>query len=49
MLLVCNDPDAAETLLAELKWEISAVSIARLARMHGRPHPETIVQLRGKR
>ena len=46
MLLVCNDPDAAEALVEELKWEISAVSIARLARMHGRPHPETIVQLR---
>ena len=46
MLLVCNDPNAAEALLAELEWEIPAVSLARLARMHGRPHPESLVQLR---
>ena len=46
MLLVCNDPLAAEALLAELEWDIPAVSLARLARMRGRPHPESLVQLR---
>ena len=46
MVLVCNDPHAAEALLAELEWDIPAVSLARLARMHGRPHPESLVQLR---
>src|SRR5690242_18588046 len=46
MLLVCNDPHAAEALLAELEWDIPAVSLSRLARMHGRAHPESLVQLR---
>ena len=46
MLLVCNDPHAAEALLAELEWDIPAVSLARLARMHGHVHPASLVQLR---
>lgn len=46
MLLVCNDPDAAQTLLEELERDISALGTARLARMHGRPHPDSIVKLR---
>ena len=46
MVLVCNDPEAADILLAELKWDIAAVSIIRLARMRGSPHPASIAELR---
>ncbi len=45
MVLVCNRPDSADELLAGLKWEMPAQSRARLAQMHGRPHPATLVQL----
>ncbi|MEO6824414.1 MAG: beta-N-acetylhexosaminidase [Nitrosospira sp.] len=45
MVLVCNNPEAAEALLAELRWDTAAVSVARLARMRGRPHPDSIVKL----
>lgn len=46
MVLLCNNPEASDTLLAELQWNMSAISVARLARMRGRPHPDSIVQLR---
>jgi beta-N-acetylhexosaminidase len=46
MVLVCNDPAAADHVLAELRWEPSPVSLARLARMHGRGASRTSVQLR---
>ena len=39
MVLICNNPDAADTLLAELRWDIPAISLVRLARMHGHPAP----------
>jgi beta-N-acetylhexosaminidase len=45
MALICNNPEGADTLLAELRWDISALSLVRLARMHGHPHPESIVEL----
>ncbi len=45
MVLLCNNPKAAETLLGELQWNIPAVSVARLARMRGRPHPDSAVKL----
>jgi beta-N-acetylhexosaminidase len=45
MVLLCNQPDKADELLANLKWEISGVSRARLARMHGAHHPMTMNQL----
>jgi beta-N-acetylhexosaminidase len=35
----------AEELLANLKWTISAQSIARLARMHGQRNPLSLDQL----
>ncbi|MGH8616586.1 MAG: beta-N-acetylhexosaminidase [Burkholderiales bacterium] len=35
MVLVCNQPASADQLLAELKDGLPAVSLARLARMHG--------------
>lgn len=39
MVLVCNRPDLADRLLARLHWPLPPVSLVRLARMHGRPHP----------
>jgi beta-N-acetylhexosaminidase len=36
MVLVCNRPDLADRLLAVLQWDISAVSLARLAHLHGK-------------
>ncbi len=39
MVLLCNRPDLADTLLARLTWQPHAVSLIRLTRMHGRPHP----------
>ena len=45
MVLVCNQPELADELLAGLEHDISAVSLARLARMRGRPHPEALVKL----
>lgn len=45
MVLVCNNPEAADTLLAELRWDISAISVVRLARMRGQPHPDPVVKL----
>ena len=45
MVLVCNNPEAADTLLAELRWDIPAISVARLARMRGRPHHDSVVKL----
>lgn len=45
MVLLCNRPDLADELLHNLKWDISAVSLARLARMHGKLHPPTMVAL----
>jgi beta-N-acetylhexosaminidase len=35
MVLVCNQPASADQLLAELQDGLSAVSLTRLARMHG--------------
>ena len=39
MVLLCNRPDLADELLAKLQWKMSALSILRLARMHGGHHP----------
>ena len=46
MALVCNSPEAADEVLASLRWEPSPVSLARLARMHGHGTARTSVQLR---
>jgi len=46
MALVCNRPDLADEVLASLKVDWPAPARARLARMHGHPHPPTLVQLR---
>lgn len=45
MVLVCNKPESADELLNGLKWDMTAQSKARLAQMHGRSHPWTLVQL----
>ena len=45
MVLVCNRPDLADELLHNLNWSISAVSLARLARMHGHHRPPSRVEL----
>ncbi len=45
MVLVCNKPASADELLAELKWEMTAPSKARLAQMHGKPNPKVLAQL----
>ncbi len=45
MVLVCNKPDSADELLVGLKWDMPVQSKARLAQMHGRAHPSTLVQL----
>jgi beta-N-acetylhexosaminidase len=45
MVLVCNKPESADELLAGLKWDMPAQSRARLAQMHGHPHPWNQMQL----
>jgi beta-N-acetylhexosaminidase len=45
MALICNRPDLADEALARLQHDWSAASRARLARLHGRPHPPGIAQL----
>jgi beta-N-acetylhexosaminidase len=45
MVLVCNRPDLTDELLESLDLKVSAVAMARLARMHGRPHPPSMTDL----
>jgi beta-N-acetylhexosaminidase len=45
MVLVCNRPDLAEELLETLQWKLPALSMARMARMHGKPHPPSMSAL----
>jgi len=46
MVLLCNKPDLADELLNNLAWKMPAQSTARLARMHGAHHPQSMTQLR---
>ncbi len=46
MALVCNRPDLADEVLARLQVDWPAPARARLARMHGHPHPPTMTALR---
>ncbi len=41
MVLVCNNPQSADELLAALDYTMPAMSVARLARIHGRGGPES--------
>jgi len=45
MVLVCNQPEAADELLRGLHWDMPATSKARLAQMRGKAHPESLSQL----
>lgn len=36
MVLLCNQPDMCDELLANLKWTVTPMTLSRLARMHGR-------------
>ena len=49
MVLVCNDPPAADQLLAKLDYTIPAMALARLARIHGRGGPESAAHLQHDR
>jgi len=46
MALVCNNCAAADEVLANLDWRMPATSIARIARLHGKPHPPGMTELR---
>ena len=46
MILICNNPSAADELLAGLEWTTPPASMARLTRMRGRPHPADMAGLR---
>lgn len=46
MALICNRPDLADEALTRLQVDWPAPSRARLARMHGHPHPSSLTQLR---
>ena len=39
MVLVCNNPSAADQVLDGLNWQKPALSIVRMARLHGQAHP----------
>ena len=45
MVLLCNRPDLADELLENLDWSISGQSLARLARMHGKLHSDSMTEL----
>jgi len=45
IVLLCNQPDQADELLKNLKWEMSGASRARLARMHGGRAPKDMDHL----
>ena len=46
MILVCNNPAATDELMGSLDHSLSAVSLVRLARMHGEPRSGGMVKLR---
>ena len=46
MVLVCNRPDAADELLGRLRRDMLPASLARLARLHGRPAAPTLGALK---
>lgn len=46
MILVCNNPAGADEILAGLQWEMSAISLSRLARLHARNNFGSMTKLR---
>lgn len=49
LALICNNPEAAERVLDCFSWNAPAVSVARLARMHGHTRPDSWSRLRESR
>jgi beta-N-acetylhexosaminidase len=45
MILICNDPGAADTLLQELNHPLSPAALARWLRLHGQPKTEALTKL----
>jgi beta-N-acetylhexosaminidase len=45
MVLACNNPAGAAALLSGLHWDVPAISVARMARMRGKPHPDSLTKL----
>lgn len=45
-LVSSNSPSASDKLLEGLLWEMPPVSLVRLAQLHGRPHPASLLRLR---
>ncbi|TXI18755.1 MAG: beta-N-acetylhexosaminidase [Nitrosomonas sp.] len=45
MILVCNNPVGADEILAELEWQMTAVGLSRLARMHARNNFGSLTKL----
>ena len=46
MVLVCNNPQSADELLAGLDYTMPATGLVRLARIHGRAHAADQIRLR---
>lgn len=46
MVLICNNAPAVDELYGAFSYSMPAVSLARLGRMHGRPHAENMIRLR---
>jgi beta-N-acetylhexosaminidase len=46
MVLVCNDPASVDELYRAMHRSMPAVSLARLARLHGRAAAESMIELR---
>ncbi|MHB0990688.1 MAG: beta-N-acetylhexosaminidase [Burkholderiales bacterium] len=47
MVLVCNNPLAADEVLNRLQWQKPALSIVRMARLHGQAHAPDMTALHG--
>jgi beta-N-acetylhexosaminidase len=47
IVLICNNPKGTDELLEGLRHPMPAVSLARLARLHGRQRPQAMDALRG--
>ncbi|MCH9637920.1 MAG: beta-N-acetylhexosaminidase [Betaproteobacteria bacterium] len=45
MILVCNNPQASDELLASLQWEMPAASLSRLAKMRCKKQFESMTKL----
>jgi len=45
MVLLCNQPELADELLAGLNWQVLPASMVRLVHMRGNRHPDTLAKL----